>query len=188
MWTGVPESHCVAVRDRVRLADSPLRRADGAAVIDIDELLKAERLPSLPHVVARLLRRGRDPEPPTRALARGQAINALVSEVISGGSGRTFSDAARRTISALSPGDRVTASASTAISWLNVSIRSVAAAGTAAYMPTDGTTTPDYMTLSGGLERGRPRLGRRRGPHRARDRSRRDSVRAVLRTGTRCRR
>ena len=37
-------------------------------MIDIDELLKAERLPSLPHVVARLLRRGREPEPPTRAL------------------------------------------------------------------------------------------------------------------------
>ena len=37
-------------------------------MIDIDELLKAERLPSLPHVVARLLRRGRDPEPPNRAL------------------------------------------------------------------------------------------------------------------------
>jgi diguanylate cyclase (GGDEF)-like protein len=37
-------------------------------VINVDELLKIERLPSLPHVMARLLRRGRDPEPPTRAV------------------------------------------------------------------------------------------------------------------------
>jgi diguanylate cyclase (GGDEF)-like protein len=51
-----------------RRAWDALKKSDGAAVIDIDELLKAERLPSLPHVVARLLRRGRDPEPPTRAL------------------------------------------------------------------------------------------------------------------------